>query len=1001
MQTHRHPILVSVTCLGVSALVTQVLILREFLTVFAGNELILGLVLGSWLLLTGLGALIGRLSPRLSNPLSVLIAAQVGIAFLPLTQIALVRLTKQFFLPGLTPGLGAAFLTALLVLLPYCLLAGFALVLCTGLISAPRPSSAIGQVYALDTLGSIAGGLLFSALLVFLFTPTQTAAFLLVVNLSAALLLARGTRRNLLSAALVGLLLIALIALRLVDLERLTGRALFPGLDLVYQQSTPYGHLAVVRQGNQLTAFENGQPLGATDDRLAAEEMVHYALSQHAAPERVLLISGGLQGAVAEVGKYPSVTRIDYVELDPALIALAEKTGALGSDPRLRAIPADARRFVKISREIYDAVLVDLPPPATAQLNRFYTVEFFSEVKQILAPDGVFSFGISGAANYAGEHVRLLASSIHRSLEAVFPSVLAIPGERIWLVASARPLDYDIAARLEERGIETHYVRADYLEARLAPDRIDGVRDMVTAAAPLNRDFAPTSYYAHLRHWLGRFGGGLLLPFLFLLGVGLLLAVLFFSTPQRPVAFAVGASGFAGMGLEVLLLLTFQVIYGHVYQHLGLIVTAFLGGAAGGAAWANRSSGDARTLLLRLDGALALVPFALVPLLLAIRSAEAVLLHTFLPPLLFALLTGVVGFLVGAQLPAAARLTFRSVEETAGSLFALDLLGGAAGGLLIAAFCVPLLGLENTCYLLGGLKLLSAAYLFRWQPTAAGEFRIPVPGRMLVFGGVLFAFIALGTLIIAPDTSATIYAFTFTPAYHWLLLGLVAWGLSQAMDVRIRSQSELQKKLREISRRIYQRTRLHPLRWLFFLAFAPVAFYPIFRCYFKVPYLFCHACPRLCIFGYMRPYLVPAALLMNLEKRHWCHHACPLGTLYHCQAISGGRGRRLAKWLFVLPLIILAFTAVGYFELPLDLDQSGFLPGDWHAFFIRETFAVSGVVILIAALFLLLGYRWRRSFCDTLCPVGTFSELFLKIERKLSPRSAPTRKEVPDATPAS
>ena len=70
------------------------------------------------------------------------------------------------------------------------------------------------------------------------------------------------------------------------------------------------------------------------------------------------------------MGKYASVTQIDYVELDPSLIALAEKIGVLGGDSRLRAIPADARRFVKTSEIIYDAVLIDLPPPATAQLNQ-------------------------------------------------------------------------------------------------------------------------------------------------------------------------------------------------------------------------------------------------------------------------------------------------------------------------------------------------------------------------------------------------------------------------------------------------------------------------------------------------------------------------------------------------------------------------------------------------------------------------------------------------------
>jgi len=996
MDTIRRPVLLSVACLGLSSLVTQVLVLREFLNVFAGNELVLGLILGSWLLLTGLGSLVGRLAGRLRDPLAWLVAAQLGIALMPLAQIALVRLTKQVFLPGLTPGLGAALLTALLVLLPYCVLAGFALVLCTGLVSAPRQSDQIGQVYVLDTLGSVAGGLLFSFFLVFYLTPVQTAAFLLVLNLLAALLLVWTARRPALGATVLGVLVAALLVLLLTDLERTTGQALFPGLDLLHQESTPYGHLAVIRQGNQLAVYENGLPFAATDDRWAAEEMVHYALSQHPDPRRVLLLSGGLQGAAAEVTKYP-VERVDYVELDPDLIALAQRTGALGADPRLHPVPADARRFVKTAPALYDAVLVDLPPPATAQLNRFYTVEFFSEVKQVLRPDGVFSFTLSGAENYAGPQVRLLTSSVYRSLESVFPHVLIIPGDRLWLVASARPLDYDIAARLEARDIQTSYVHADYLEARLASDRLERAREMVTAPAPLNRDFSPVSYYAHLRRWLAQFGGGLLLPFLFILAVGVLFFVLLAGSPYRPVSLALGASGAVGMGLEVVLLLAFQVCYGYVYGHLGLIVAAFLAGSSLGAAWSGRRRGDAFLLLLRLDGLLALTAAALAPVLVTVRAAEALLVHTLLPPLLFALLTAAVGFLVGAQLPPAARLTFRGVEDTAGRLFAFDLLGAGARALLIAAFCVPLLGLEITCYLLGGVKLLSAGWLWRWRAVPETRLRTPAGGRALTFGAVLFVFLALGALIVAPDTSGRIYAFTFTPAYHWLLLALAGWGILQAMDTRLlaRLDDQVRKRLEVVSRRVYQRTRLRPGRWLFFLAFAPVVFYPIFRCYFKVPYLFCHVCPRVCVFGYLRPFLVPAALIMNLEKRHWCHHVCPLGTLYHCQAGSGGQGRRLGKWLFVLPLVVLAFTVVGYFKIPRDLDGETLWGGDWHAFFFHQTFAVSLVVIAAAAALLIMGFRWRRSFCDTLCPVGTFSELLLRLERKL------TRKEVARAAPSS
>lgn len=968
-------------CLGVSALVTQVLVLREFLNLFAGNELVLGLILGNWLLLTGLGTLAGRRVHRLQNPYVWLMASQVALGLLPVLLIVLIRLSKTIFLAGVAPGLGAVFCISLILLLPYCLLAGFALVLCARLVGGG--SAALGRVYVLDMLGGIVGGLLFSFLLVFLATPVQTAILLLILNGAAALILAWNRNRRLLPVGIgCGALAAVLFGLHLVDLERETARILFPGLELISQESTPYGHLALVRRGEQLTAYGSGQPIGSTDDLLAAEEMVHFALCQHPAPERVLLLGGGLRGAVPEVGKYP-VEHIDYVELDPALIALARQSGALGEERRLHPIAADARRFLRSARERYDAVLVGLPPPSTAQLNRFYTAEFFAEARRALRPGGVFGIGIGGAENYASEQVRLLSGSVYRSLESAFPHALVVPGAQLWLVASDRPLSIDVADLLLRRGVETRYVNADYLEARLAPDRIEAARALVGGEVPLNRDFTPVAYYAHLRHWLHQFGGGLLLPFLLLLAVGMILLLLAGSASRREVAFAVGASGFAGMGLEVLLLLAFQICFGHVYGYLSLVITAFMGGSALGAWWGNRQTGNSRTLLLRLDGSLGLLAFGLVPLLVGMRGMEATWLPTWGPPFFFALLNGTVGLLVGAQLPMAARLLFRGLEETTGHLFAIDLLGACAGALSIGAFCIPLLGVETTCYLLGGVKLLTAGWLWRRREAPAIEVGPAVPGRSLSFGAVLFAFAALGALILAPDTSGKIYTFTFTPAYHWLLLALAGWGILQAMGVRLRSGSELHGKLREIALRIYQRTRMPPLRWLFFLAYAPVVFYPIFRCYFTAPFLFCHVCPRLCVFGFLRPYLVPAALLMNLEKRHWCHHACPLGTLYQCQADSGGRGRRLGRWLFALPLAVLAFTTVGYFEIERDMEGVGVWTGDWYAFFFKETFSASGAVIASAAVLLIMGFRWRRSFCDTLCPVGTFSELWLKVERRL------------------
>ena len=53
---HRRLVLAAVGALGVSCVMTQLALMRELLGVLAGNEMVLGVVLGLWLLLMGLGA---------------------------------------------------------------------------------------------------------------------------------------------------------------------------------------------------------------------------------------------------------------------------------------------------------------------------------------------------------------------------------------------------------------------------------------------------------------------------------------------------------------------------------------------------------------------------------------------------------------------------------------------------------------------------------------------------------------------------------------------------------------------------------------------------------------------------------------------------------------------------------------------------------------------------------------------------------------------------------
>ncbi|HEY5481540.1 MAG TPA: hypothetical protein VIL39_08690 [Verrucomicrobiae bacterium] len=187
-------------------------------------------------------------------------------------------------------------------------------------------------------------------------------------------------------------------------------------------------------------------------------------MAQRPEARRVLLVSGGVSGTAREILKY-GVPAVDYVELDPLILVLGRRyVPANLADGRIRVINTDGRLFVKQTPEKYDVVIIDVPAPATAQLNRFYTVEFLAEVKRVLARDGVVGFALGQYENYVSPELARMLSSACLSAKQSFRNVLAIPGGRVFFLASDGPLYANIAARIEQRHVKTKLVNRHYLD---------------------------------------------------------------------------------------------------------------------------------------------------------------------------------------------------------------------------------------------------------------------------------------------------------------------------------------------------------------------------------------------------------------------------------------------------------------------------------------------------------------------------------------------------------
>ena len=167
------------------------------------------------------------------------------------------------------------------------------------------------------------------------------------------------------------------------------------------------------------------------------------------------------------------------------------------------------------------------------------------------------------------------------------------------------------------------------------------------------------------------------------------------------------------MIFSLMLIFAFQSIHGYLFSWIGLLVASFMAGAACGAmlmAIALDRISNGLGLFTGID--LAIVGFALgCPVLVFGANASLGGPETgFLFSLLFLVLSAISGFLVGSQFPLANKLYLgkgTSLTETAGLLYASDLLGGWFGGIIGAVVLLPILGLAGTCITVGLLKLTS------------------------------------------------------------------------------------------------------------------------------------------------------------------------------------------------------------------------------------------------------------------------------------------------------
>jgi spermidine synthase len=653
--------------------------IREVMSSFSGNELVIGLVLGVWLLATGIGSLLGTLLTSRVRVEQALLLGHIFLALMPFGQVAAIRGFPLLWVRGELVGLTSAVVCSALILVPFCLVSGAMIPLAGALLEGKGTTR---KVYIVDTIGDICGGLLFSLVFVYALSHWDSLVVLGFLNLVAASVMTSWALWPLL--ALFGL---SIVAIRPLHLETLSWR--FPGQDLLLHKNTPFAQLTISKTGQQLNVLQDAIPLFSSHD-LDMEALAHIPLCQISQGANILLISGGVFGTLEEMAKHEP-HHIDYVELDPAILALDEFVNGGLSPPFVQVHVGDGRLFIKQNTAQYDAVIVDLPDPENTQLNRFYTQEFFDETKAVLKHRGVLCFTLVGADNYLEEKGLAVNRAVYAALQRTFNYVLVLPGMTHYYLASDTPLTRDIATILGKRSIQTTRL-VDYdLSSMADPFRIDRLRGLLEEGRTLpNQDLSPRAFGHLLDLWLKKSGSpkGLLTALSILI---LIFAV--WACRHSSLQFTILTSGYAGMAFELSLLLLFQVIYGYVYLRMCAFITLFMIGSALGALVSVWVKKDPFLQILAWDaGLMVLAAFscggAVVGIGVQSHAWLFAMQYVIIPSLIFLVACG-----AGWQFSVVSRVSRGMETEITGRLYLADLAGAACGTILTGLLFLPKLGI--------------------------------------------------------------------------------------------------------------------------------------------------------------------------------------------------------------------------------------------------------------------------------------------------------------------
>jgi spermidine synthase len=383
---------------------------------------------------------------------------------------------------------GVLLVAALIVPTAVGLGAAFPLALATLGGTPQSAASRFGMVYAVNTLGAVAGSLAAGFLAIPFLGLQQTmrlvSALLIVASVIVVLWgrLSIGARAVNLAAVAGGVWLVAsspswdrqLLASGTYmyapyvpkDLDLLT--QLKAGTLLYYREGAASTVSVKRLTGTLSLAIDGKTDASNRSDMLTQKLIAHLPLLLHENPKDVFIIGLGSGVTLGSALRHP-IARADVVEISREVVEASrqfakENRNAL-DDPRSHLIVGDGRSHLQLSTRQYDVIISEPSNPWIAGVAALFTREFFVTARERLAPGGIM-------CQWA--NIYNISDRDLRSIAATFTSVF--PDGTVWLIGENDALFVASTTALDARlaNIERRWN---------LPEVIDDLRD-VAAVEP-------------------------------------------------------------------------------------------------------------------------------------------------------------------------------------------------------------------------------------------------------------------------------------------------------------------------------------------------------------------------------------------------------------------------------------------------------------------------------------------------------------------------------------